>query len=371
MCASRIQAKRAASILLTLLVLGISFLFAVPAQAQGVPQARALLFYSPNCPHCHYVITEFLPTLSETYREQLLILLVDASQGSGAWAYGQALQHFEIPEERWGVPLLLIGDYRLVGSLEIEQELPAIIDRYLGLGGVDWPHFPGLEGLLEGVGLQTPTEIPTDPSPSATAAITWLDRYQSDPVGNSLAVAVLLALVASVPWNLRRLRAPGRPRPPWPAWIAIVLVAAGIGVAAYLSWIELTLRPAVCGPVGDCNIVQQSEYARLFGVLPVGVLGLIGYLLIGMLWLADPYLKGSGRLALNQIVWAMALLGVLFSIYLTYLEPFVIGATCIWCLSSALLMGLIFSQATTRLLWSRRQKLSTKRSKGKSKGFTQ
>ncbi|HMQ29744.1 MAG TPA: vitamin K epoxide reductase family protein, partial [Chloroflexaceae bacterium] len=35
--------------------------------------------------------------------------------------------------------------------------------------------------------------------------------------------------------------------------------------------------------------------------------------------------------------------GTLFSIYLTFLEPFVIGASCMWCLSSAALM--------TALLW--------------------
>jgi uncharacterized membrane protein len=32
---------------------------------------------------------------------------------------------------------------------------------------------------------------------------------------------------------------------------------------------------------------------------------------------------------------------VLFSIYLTFLEPFVIGATCAWCLTSALIMTLL------------------------------
>jgi len=40
---------------------------------------------------------------------------------------------------------------------------------------------------------------------------------------------------------------------------------------------------------------------------------------------------------------ALALGGTLFSIYLTFLEPFVIGATCAWCLASAILM--------TGLLW--------------------
>jgi hypothetical protein len=45
-------------------------------------------------------------------------------------------------------------------------------------------------------------------------------------------------------------------------------------------------------------------------------------------------------------MWGMAFFGVLFSIYLTFLEPFVIGATCMWCISSAILITLIFIAAT-------------------------
>jgi uncharacterized membrane protein len=33
--------------------------------------------------------------------------------------------------------------------------------------------------------------------------------------------------------------------------------------------------------------------------------------------------------------------GVAFSIYLTFLEPFVIGATCAWCLTSAILITVL------------------------------
>jgi len=38
----------------------------------------------------------------------------------------------------------------------------------------------------------------------------------------------------------------------------------------------------------------------------------------------------------------MTAFGTLFSIYLTFLEPFVIGATCLWCLSSAVIMTTLF-----------------------------
>jgi len=52
----------------------------------------------------------------------------------------------------------------------------------------------------------------------------------------------------------------------------------------------------------------------------------------------------------------MALVGTALSMYLTVLEPFVIGATCAWCLSSAVIVTLILVAATppaARLLRSR------------------
>jgi uncharacterized membrane protein len=42
----------------------------------------------------------------------------------------------------------------------------------------------------------------------------------------------------------------------------------------------------------------------------------------------------------------MCIFGVLFSIYLTFLEPFVIGATCMWCISSAVLMIILLLIST-------------------------
>jgi uncharacterized membrane protein len=112
----------------------------------------------------------------------------------------------------------------------------------------------------------------------------------------------------------------------------------GFGVAGYLAYVETAQVTAVCGPVGDCNTVQQSEYARLFGILPVGVMGLAGYVAIMVAWLTARYTKGKFVDLANLSMFGMAVFGVLFSIYLTFLEPFVIGATCAWCLTSAILI---------------------------------
>jgi hypothetical protein len=43
-----------------------------------------------------------------------------------------------------GVPRLIVGDRFMVGSLQIPQEFPGIVEQGLASGGIDWPAIPGL-----------------------------------------------------------------------------------------------------------------------------------------------------------------------------------------------------------------------------------
>jgi len=140
----------------------------------------------------------------------------------------------------------------------------------------------------------------------------------------------------------------------WPDWIIPVLVFIGLGVALYMGYVEITHSEAVCGPVGDCNTVQQSSYAYLFGIIPIGVIGVIGYLFIGVVWSIYYWGPNKWRKPVSFTLWGVGVFGTIFSIYLTFLEPFVIGATCAWCLTSAIIMTLILWASTAYLLeaWS-------------------
>jgi uncharacterized membrane protein len=163
-------------------------------------------------------------------------------------------------------------------------------------------------------------------------------------VGNSLSIVVLIGMVLSAGavaarWAIRAPVAESR----LTDWLVPALSAVGLLVAIYLTVIELSGDPAVCGPVGDCNAVQQSPYAFLFGVLPIGMLGVLGYAALILLWAAARLLSARGLDLARLGLFGLSAVGTLFSIYLTYLEPFVIGATCAWCLTSAVLM--------TALLW--------------------
>lgn len=132
----------------------------------------------------------------------------------------------------------------------------------------------------------------------------------------------------------------------WDKWAVPISVIGGLAVAGYLTFVESTGTEVICGPSGGCGDVQNSKYAILFGVLPVGVLGLMGYVGILAGWLVWQFgpaaLKKWGAMA----IWGMCIFGVLFSIYLTFLEPFIIGATCMWCISSAVLMIILLLVST-------------------------
>ncbi|MDY0020470.1 MAG: vitamin K epoxide reductase family protein [Anaerolineae bacterium] len=333
---------------------------AVPVRGQE-SVVHAIMFYSPNCGHCHQVITEVLPPLLEQYDEQFAIVGVNTATPEGQGLYQATIETFDIPEERRGVPTLVLGETVLVGSGEIPEQLPGLIASGLATGGVGWPAIPGLEEALAATSPtptagaasgETPAETPI-PSPEAvlpdldSEAEDWRARFARDPLGNTFSVVILLGMVGVV---LYRLVVGGRSVgliPVGARMVVPVLVVLGLIVAGYLAYVETQQVTAVCGPVGDCNSVQQSEFALLFGVLPIAVLGVMGYIGIGAAWLVARYAKGVWVNLASLTLVGMAWFGILFSIYLTFLEPFVIGATCAWCLTSAVLMTVLFWIITT------------------------
>jgi len=371
-------------LLVGLALAGLTVPVRVGAQS---PVARAVLFYSPTCPHCHKVMTEDLPPLVERYGERLVIVGVDVTSRAGQEMFQAALDHFGIPADQAGVPMLVAGEEVMIGSLEIPQRFPGLIERALAADGIDWPDVQPLRAALAAQGLvpemgPRPDSAPARPRATDTVAATAApptaepppapaepgitrsltperaggltsvaDRLRLDPFGNGIAVAVMVLLVAALAWSIRLalMRAPPVAALPTPPWLVPLLCVLGVAVAAYLSFVEVTGREAVCGPVGDCNAVQQSAYARLFGVLPVGVLGMIGYAAILVTWGVSR--NRAGRVAQRglELQWLMAFVATGFSLYLTFLEPFVIGATCLWCISSAVLVGLLLLTTSVQL----------------------
>lgn len=112
------------------------------------------------------------------------------------------------------------------------------------------------------------------------------------------------------------------------AIVAVSLVGAAI--SAYLVYVHYAGVEPICAASGGCEKVQSSKYAELAGI-PVALLGLLGYLAILAATLVP------GELA-RMVASSLAIVGLGFSIYLTYLELFEINAICQWCVASAIAM---------------------------------
>jgi len=312
----------------------------------GEPVVRAVLFWMEGCPHCHFVLDEVLPPLQAEYGGNLEILLVELTDEASVNLLYQTAQSYGLAKEDVGVPFMIIGDRVLVGSQQIPAELPGLIVEHLAAGGVEYPELPGLGAFLPSppsapVTLTGPddAQVQATPSPVPKLAGTFADGF-------GLAFAVMLAMVLSLAYSSFSLVRHSRTKPTArdlheQNLVVPLLGLVGLGVAGYLTFVETSSAQAVCGPVGDCNAVQNSPYSRLFGVLPIGLLGLFAYAAILSAWYLRRFHPRLMEPYDSPLIFGMAFLGTLFSLYLTFLEMFVIRAVCLWCLSSAVLITLL------------------------------
>jgi uncharacterized membrane protein len=334
---------------------------AAAQSSTGTPLVQAVLFYRSSCSHCVQLVVEVMPPILEKYGQELQIFYCDVSKPEGDALFTAAIDRFKI--KTIGVPTVIVGNDVLIGSRNIQEQFSGIIEAGLSRGGLGWPDIPGLAQAFTSAGsMQIPvfsppgsyfSDVPTpvaavspvEPqgstaSPLIRAITKMRNNFLQDLRGNSLSVIVLVGLIASLIYGIYAFL--NRNRPPLakgPAWVIPLLCALGIGISAYLAYVEITLADAICGSVGNCETVQLSRYSRLFGFLPMGLAGIAGYLAVVLAW--GVARRGRGAAWAGLALLGLTLAGVLFSIYLTFLEPFVIGATCLWCLSSAILMAVL------------------------------
>ncbi len=129
--------------------------------------------------------------------------------------------------------------------------------------------------------------------------------------------------------------------------MSFVVLAIAIGVSGYLSYLKIANANAVCATAGriDCGTVLNSAYSELAGI-PIAWLGLgTNLVIVGLMLLQNRlgFMREYGTL----VIFGVVLFAFIYSVYLVYLQAFVIQAYCPWCLSHEALITVLFG------IWAR------------------
>ena len=123
--------------------------------------------------------------------------------------------------------------------------------------------------------------------------------------------------------------------------IVAALALAGIFISLYLTLYKIGVVGELSCSIGSCETVNTSKWSRFLG-LPVAAWGLLFYLDIFGISIAGTSRRLEASTGISTILVVQSAIGVLFSAWLTYLELAVIHAICIWCVTSAVVVTLIF-----------------------------
>ena len=113
--------------------------------------------------------------------------------------------------------------------------------------------------------------------------------------------------------------------------IAALISLAGLADATYLTVTHLTGEDVVCGS-GDCSAVLGSVYATVAGI-PTAAFGALAYFAVFSSALLAAFGYTRARIFLTLVVALM--FGV--TVWLLYVQAFILHAFCPFCLLSAAL----------------------------------
>jgi uncharacterized membrane protein len=130
--------------------------------------------------------------------------------------------------------------------------------------------------------------------------------------------------------------------------IVATLALAGIFVALYLLLYKIGVVGNLSCSIGSCETVNTSRWAVFLGA-PVAGWGVAFYVAMFGLALASLQERYASSLGMSKLLAVVSGAGLVFSIWLTYLELFVIHAICQWCVVSAIIVTMIFVVAVLDL----------------------
>ncbi len=146
------------------------------------------------------------------------------------------------------------------------------------------------------------------------------------------------------------VRSSAEPRPTViggpPAWVQLttfVLSIAGLAVSVYLTIAHYSAGVSLaCPETGtiNCAKVTSSPESIVFGIIPVAVLGLAFF--VFMVAVNNPLAWRSPLRVIHLARMLSVIAGIVFVIYLIYVELFKVNAICLWCTSVHVITFVLF-----------------------------
>jgi uncharacterized membrane protein len=120
-----------------------------------------------------------------------------------------------------------------------------------------------------------------------------------------------------------------------------VLALIGAFIALYLTLYKIGVIGELTCSIRGCETVNSSRWATFLG-MPVAAWGVAFYVATFVVAAIGVSSKFEDQRNISQALALMSGTGVVFSAWLTYLESFVIHAWCMWCVTSAVIVTMIF-----------------------------
>ena len=123
-------------------------------------------------------------------------------------------------------------------------------------------------------------------------------------------------------------------------YLIALLALAGVVVSALALQVHYSTATEPCdiNAKWDCGIVNHSPFAEILHI-PVAAIGIAGYLVMAGLALARR----------RRLTAGLALAALAFSLYLTYIEKYVLEVYCIYCVTS---LAIVFLLSLLSLGWA-------------------
>jgi uncharacterized membrane protein len=131
--------------------------------------------------------------------------------------------------------------------------------------------------------------------------------------------------------------------------LAAVIALAGLADSIYLTVEHLTGQTADCIASSGCETVLGSSYAQV-GKVPLAAFGAAGYFTVFSLAILAAFDYPSAK---RLLPWLVAMM-LAVTLWLLYVQAFVLHAFCDYCLLSASLIGLLSGICLTLFLSARK-----------------